>query len=169
MQFSDLAGSKLTLTVSGVEDLVGNRLLRPVMWQFEVAKKVQDLPSKAALEGVILNTPYLVEYADASSQPLVSLINGISTDIAILLKIPVSSVSLVVKNSTKGLVSLDISITAPSASIRSSVDLVNELLDIIQSQGPTNSRRRSISFLNMSVPFTNDTLVLSINAQILLS
>ncbi len=28
----------MTLTVSGVEDLVGNTLLRPVIWQFEVEK-----------------------------------------------------------------------------------------------------------------------------------
>ena len=45
--------------MSGVEDLVGNVLQRPVVWQFEVEKS-ESLSSKSTLEGVVLNTPYLL-------------------------------------------------------------------------------------------------------------
>ena len=100
----------MTLTVSGVEDLVGNPLLRPVTWSIEI-EKLESLSSKSTLEGVILNTPYLVQYADASSETLADFMKAISKDIATLLKIPVSFLSLMVKELTTGSVSLDFSIT----------------------------------------------------------
>ena len=149
--------------MSGVEDLVGNVLYRPVVWEVMIEKS-ESLSFKATLEGVVLNTPYLVQYADMSSQEFTNFTTMIIRDIATLLKIPVTFLSLVVTNSSRGLASVTISITSLATSERSSIDLVNELRYIIQSQDRSNSRRRnsaiaSSSFINMTIPFTDENMV----------
>jgi hypothetical protein len=128
----------VSLKVSGVEDLVGNALLRPVSWEFSIEDEV-SVSSKTTLEGVILNIPYLAEYDNATADVTINLTTAIIRDIASLLYIPTSYVGLSLKNSTSGLVSADISITTLAISAKSSSDIADELLRIISS----NNRRRA--------------------------
>ena len=126
-----LSGNKVTLTVSGVEDLLGNKIEEDIAWQFIVADLGIE-KTTATINGVLINTAYIPIYANLLAPQTMTFTSALVEDIASLLTISTDRIRVsAITNSGTGGSLLDIQFTSTKTDSEDASQLAYEFYSSI--------------------------------------
>ncbi len=146
----------MTLNVSGVQDLYGNVMDGSTAWAFTIAN-FDPIGTKATLQSLLFNIPFLATYANNTSVQYRALSNKVVAEAAMFLAISSSNTSVFltkISNSSAGLVLIDISVETTSTAGKDAASLLRELFAAVQSHQSQNTLSWLPTF-NLSLPSTS--------------
>ena len=162
---STLAGSTVSVVVSGVRDLAQNTMAGQIKWSFVFEEDATAVPANVVLEGVRFNMPYNTSWLNTTSSGYLALVLRLQQDLATALDVEQARIQVTqVLMSNDGQTLMTIVLLPPAAQVArrralhsgASADVLAYLF-MAMYQGQSNQTNGS-SFSNSSLLSSIDTI-----------